>query len=46
MIKNFNRCPVEDTECPYYEENGYCALAHPVEDCETFALYSLESEDN
>lgn len=37
-------CPVNGTDCPYYE-NGICYIANPVEECDDFGAFYESWED-
>lgn len=37
-------CPVNGTDCPYYE-NGICYIANPIEECDDFAAFFESWED-
>lgn len=37
-------CPVNGTDCPYYE-NGICYIANPIEECDDFGSFYESWED-
>lgn len=40
-------CPVAAIDCPYYDENeDFCLLDHPEEDCDDYAYYNDDIDDN
>lgn len=42
MSKENFMCPIEDCECPYYN-NGACGLDNPLEDCDDAASFEEEA---
>ena len=37
-------CPIDDFTCPYYKR-GKCELENPAEDCDDYAAFNYEEED-
>ena len=43
--KKHIHCPVNGYDCPYWNKNGLCSLADPMEDCDDFAaMWGEEAE--
>ena len=39
--------PARDFDCPYYDDDeGYCLLNNPEEECDDYAYYSADFEDD
>lgn len=38
-------CPVNGWDCPYWRENGACALDDPFKDCDDFGMFFDSLED-
>lgn len=39
-------CPIAAIDCPYYDENeDFCLLDNPEEDCDDYAFYNDDDVD-
>lgn len=32
-------CPVDDWTCPYCDDEGFCILENPYDDCDDYAYF-------
>ena len=46
MIGTYRYCPVYDTECPYYCQPMFCSLENPLEDCDDYAAFAHEEDED
>ena len=38
-------CPLDEWDCPYYQDNGYCTIGNPAEECETYWFFNSDEEE-
>ena len=38
-------CPLDEWDCPYYKDNGYCTIGNPTEECETYWFFNSDEEE-
>ena len=45
-MPKMKKCPLwYDDECPHLQEDGYCELDHPEDDCDDYMCYAEDTEE-
>ena len=46
MIATYRYCPIHDETCPYFCKPDFCSLENPLEDCDSYAAYIYEEDED